>query len=347
MQHLPGTALLSNGTQLGDESGASSVRLPLARLIQLLVILQEEPFPNATRLAEACGVSRRTIYRDLTILEAAGITILYQPDRQGYRLDRECLLEPPKLDDREALALLIMSRLGCAHDPFGLWAHARSAVDKVLHTLPAGLRGKLKSSRELILDEPIDLDFPKDRREIYQTILTTLSERRRLRITYRPDERSPVLTTLLSLYRLARIQRQWALVGHSSLHRRVVIARVPWIQRLELTDQPYSIPPRFRLDRFLELSDGEPIPRQHEVHLRFTPQVAPAVRDTPRQRGQSLSPRASGELDLVLSVEHLDEAVPWVLGFGDQVEVLKPEALRAAVRDCALRIAQIHCLLSQ
>ncbi len=228
-----------------------------------------------------------------------------------------------------------------------MWTNARTAVNKVLHTLPADLQGKLKSSREMIPGEPIDLDFPQDRRAIYETILTTLSERKRLRIVYRPDERSPVVTTLVSPYRLARIQTEWSLVGHSSLHRRVVIFRVPWIQRLELTDQPFSIPPRFRLDRFLESSGDGPLAEHHEIQLRFTPRLAPTIRDTPRRRGESLAQRPGGELDLILSVERLDEAVPWVLGFGDQVEVLKPDELRAAVRDCALRIAQIHAALGR
>ena len=102
----------SNGSTLEYECRSPSLRLPLARLLQLLMILQSERYPNATRLAEACAVSRRTIYRDLTILEAAGITVIYRPDRQGYQLARECLLQPTQLEDKEALALLDLSRLG-------------------------------------------------------------------------------------------------------------------------------------------------------------------------------------------------------------------------------------------
>ena len=64
---------------------------PWLGCLQLLMILQSERFPNARRLAEACEVSRRTIYRDLAILEAAGIEVLYQPERQGYQLARELL----------------------------------------------------------------------------------------------------------------------------------------------------------------------------------------------------------------------------------------------------------------
>jgi predicted DNA-binding transcriptional regulator YafY len=342
MHQLPTVNHGSNGSVVELDSRPTSPRLPLARLLQLLLILQSERFPNATRLAEACGVSRRTIYRDLTILEAAGITVLYQPDRQGYRLARECLLQPPQLDDMEALALLIMSRLGFAQDPFGLLPHARTGLAKVLQALPVPLRGRVTSCGELIPDERSNLEFPPERQAIYETILSALSQRRRLRITYRDDMQSEAVTTLLSLYRLARIRCEWSLVGRSSLHREVEIFRVPWIERIELTDQPYSIPPRFRLGRFLEKSRrGHSAPR-HDVLLRFSPRVAPAIRDAPYPKDQTLTPSPSGELDLFLSVETLDDIVFWALGFGDQVEVVSPEELRLAIREQAERVASIH-----
>ena len=65
------------------EAGRRDLRLPLARLLQLVMILQSERFPNVRRLAEMCGVSRRTIYRDLTTLETAGLSIVYRAGTAG------------------------------------------------------------------------------------------------------------------------------------------------------------------------------------------------------------------------------------------------------------------------
>ena len=128
---------------VGPGPRSPALRLPLARLLQLLMILQSERFPNARRLAEACDVSRRTIYRDLAILEAAGIDVLYQPERQGYQLARNCWLQPTQLEDNEALALLVLSRMGCVQAPFGLLRHARSGLAKVVQSLPADLRSRI------------------------------------------------------------------------------------------------------------------------------------------------------------------------------------------------------------
>ena len=174
------------------EAHSPSLRLPLARLLQLLIILQSERFPNARRLAEACAVSRRTIYRDLTILEAAGLSVLYRPDRQGYQLARDCVLQPTQLDDKEALALLIVTRLGSLHDPFGLMPAARAAVSKLIQALPAEKRRRIASSGELISDDARTLEFPPERQPIYDAILSALAQRKRLRLWYREHEQDTI-----------------------------------------------------------------------------------------------------------------------------------------------------------
>jgi predicted DNA-binding transcriptional regulator YafY len=334
----------SPDSQAEFESRSAPLRLPLARLLQLLMILQSERFPNARRLAEACAVSRRTIYRDLGILDAAGISVLYRPDRQGYELVRGCLLQPIQLEEKEALALLIVSRLGCSDDPFGFLRHARSGLAKVVQALPGELRDRISCSGELIAEQTTDVSSPPDRASIYETILGALSRRRRLRLWSLEHDSNQLHTTKLGLYRLTRTQGQWCLVGHSSSHREVRLFQVPNIQRLEPTEEPYTIPPRFRLERFLcKSSDAKRLPPiRQDVQLRFSSRVAPAVKDKLGDGTQKLSSGPGGELELSLSVEVLDEIVVWVVAFGDQVEVLKPDSLRSAVRVWAERIARLH-----
>jgi proteasome accessory factor B len=332
----------SRGSSPETEARSPSLRLPLARLLQLLLILQSERFPNARRLAEACAVSRRTIYRDLTILEAAGIGVRYHPQRQGYQLVRDGWLQPTQLNDNEALAILLISRLETVEIPAGLFGHVRSGLAKVMQSLPAALRDRLALSSELIRDEVAPLEQSADRLSIHEMILRALSERRRLAVSHREDSLSGRQTTKLGLYRLARIRGHWSLVGHSSVDREVRVFRVPWIERLELTDEPYSIPPRFHLERYLEKSSQRGEDRRFAAQLRFTARVAAAVKDLPRPREHRLCGGPDGSIDLFLSAVDVDDIAMWLVGFGDEVEVLAPGSLRRAVRDWAARIVSIH-----
>jgi predicted DNA-binding transcriptional regulator YafY len=319
-----------------------ALRLPLARLLQLLMILQSERFPNARRLAEACEVSRRTVYRDLAILEAAGIEVLYQPERQGYQLARNCWLQPTQLEDHEALAILIMSRMECAELPSGLMRHAQSGLAKVTQSLPGDLRGRMAICGELVVDDVAPGYLDADRQMVHEMIFSAMSQRKRLSLWYRGGDGRPADATKFGLYRLARNGRRWCLIGHSSADRQVRAFEIARIERLEPTDEPYVIPPRFRLNRCLEKSKSDGLLPRRQVRLRFSPRVAAALRETPLCAGQRRCAGPDGAIDFFLDVEHIDDLLPWVASFGDQIEVIEPEELRNSLRDWAERIVRIH-----
>ena len=151
--------------------------LPLVRLLQLVMILQNGRFPNARRLAEVCAVSRRTIYRDLATLEAAGIPVVYRADRQGYQLAGPGFLQPAPLNDQEALSLLLLSRWCHFDHPFGSLKPIQNGVDKVIQALPEGLRERITLGGELITSgsDPSSLDRTPERRPVYDAIWQALT----------------------------------------------------------------------------------------------------------------------------------------------------------------------------
>jgi len=228
-----------------------SSRFPLARLIQLIVLLQTERCPNSRRLAEICEVSRRTIYRDLAALAGAGITVVYRSDRQGYQLAQNVFLQPPKLEEREALALLVSCRQwGSDHD-LGLRRHANQAIDKLVQCLPEGMRTRLLAAAEILSDASDHLESSAIRQEIDDRILVALTQRRQVRLRVRESVTSAAEATKLGIYRLAKIRGCWCLVGRSTRDCRVLLIPMHQIEQVELTEDPYSIPPRFNLVRFL------------------------------------------------------------------------------------------------
>ena len=78
-----------------------------------------------------------------------------------------------------------------------------------------------------------------------------MTQRRQVRLRVRETGTSVVETTKLGIYRLAKLHGFWCLVGRSTRHRRVLLIPLDQIEQVELTEDPYSIPPRFNLVRFL------------------------------------------------------------------------------------------------
>jgi predicted DNA-binding transcriptional regulator YafY len=324
---------------LAVHSGRSQV----IRLLQLILALQSNQYPNARRLAELCGVSRRTIYRDLDTLEAAGIPVSYEPERQGYRLEPGFMFHPPELDEKEARSLLVLAHLGGPDDALGLRRHARSAAWKAIHGLDSEARSRALALAEMVHSRDVEMELPPHRRSLYETVLEALANRRQIRVWVLDEDGTTVTFTKVSPYRLVLDGPLWYLIGRSSFHRCVHVFRLPRIRRVELTNEAYTIPIRFNLARFLGgawLVERGPAPV--EVVLQFSKRLAPEIQEQMCHPSQRITMLENGRLELQLRLEGIQEVKGWILGFGDQVEVVSPPELRDQVRDQALRIAQMH-----
>jgi predicted DNA-binding transcriptional regulator YafY len=343
MPSMPNAPRARRAERKGSRSPASTGRAQLPRLLELIMAIQSDRFPNARMLAERCEVSRRTIYRDLDTLAAAGISVNYRPDRQGYQLARGCAFPLPILAEKEALALLVLVRQWKGGAGLDLIRHARDGAVKLVHALPADVRNRVLTQAEPVPDET-NLTPPRpDRKVVYDAILDALARRLQIRIWYRNPSESTPQTTRLSPYRLMLAREIWYVVGRSTSHRQVRVFRIPWIEQVTPTTDPYTIPPRFNLERFLGLAwameRGE---QRHEVWLRFSRRFAPEIREVFWHRSQRVVEWPDGRADLHLVIDGLDEITGWVLGFGDEVEVLAPTELRGRVHAVAVRVATIH-----
>lgn len=315
-----------------------SARERLARLLHLVLALGEGRCPSAGDLAEACEVSRRTIYRDLGLLELAGVPVSYRADRRGYELPPTFAFAAPCLDDLEAAGLLLTARVAGPGDDLGLARAARSGARKLLLALPEPTRLRLQGAFELS-GEAVDPPAPPPvRREVRDALIRSMAGRIQVRIWYEEADGSPARATKLSPYRLLGDRPGWRLIGRSSADRDVRAFAVPRIVRAVLTGDPYEVPPRFDPARL-------PSAHRREVRLRFADPAA--LDERGGVPGQLLEIRRpdDGGLLASLAADGLDEVLDWVVGFGDRVEVLAPAELRERLRELAMRMARAHAAI--
>jgi predicted DNA-binding transcriptional regulator YafY len=239
---------------------AHSSYFPLARLLELIILLQTDRCPNARELAEVCEVSRRTIYRDLATLSAAGIAVAYRPDRRGYAIARSPFLQPLRIEEREALALLILCSQGTPELDLGHFRSARRAVDKIIQGLPEEIRERLQAVSEVLCGPLGDDPLNSERRSLYELVLGALAKRYQIRIRIRMSPGPDLECTKMAVYRMTLVDRRWCMIGRSTRHCRVILVALQDVEQAELTADPYTIPPRFDLRRFLaglRSGDGE------------------------------------------------------------------------------------------
>lgn len=310
----------------------------------MIGLLQAGRGYNADALAQACGVSRRTIFRDVDVLRQSGVPVAFDELQQCYRIPGACLLPPTNFTPEEALALLVLCHeLGNGHGlPF--LGPARSAAIKLESALPARLRDQLRDVTSAIHIQPPPRNPLDGFKPVYEQLLAATANRRSVRIHYDSLKEQKKIATRLSPYRLFFSRRSWYVIGRSSVHRAKRTFHLGRIERIEPLDDRFEIPRGFSLERYLG-NAWHMIPERgpdHAVVVRFSPLVAQNVAEVRWHKTQQLTLCDNGALDFRVVVSGLNEISWWILGYGDQAEVLHPPELRRMIAERAERMVQTY-----
>jgi predicted DNA-binding transcriptional regulator YafY len=98
------------------------------RLLHIISLLKANKRTQLRDLVERCGVSERTIYRDIVDISASNIPIYYD---KGYRLIPDGVVPPTCLSEKETeFLLMLFSRSSIANNPKNKQM-ARRIADKI------------------------------------------------------------------------------------------------------------------------------------------------------------------------------------------------------------------------
>lgn len=312
---------------------APSRKTRLVRLLRLLQVLQAGRAYGAAELAGQCGVSRRTVFRDLALLREAGLPLHFSAAEQVYSLPRGCFLPPTNFTHEEALALLLLcDELGRGQGlPF--FDAAASASAKLGSSLSHVLTDAVRSARQPLRIRLGPGASIQRQRSVFDQLLAATSSRKCVRIQYDSLADGRQIQTRLAPYQLVFVRRSWYAIGRSSLHRAVRTFNLARVVRLEPLGDAFRVPRGFSIDRYLGNAWNlirEPGP-DREVVLQFEPLVARNVAEIHWHKTQRLRWLPQGRLEFKVRVAGINEISWWVMGYGDQVRVVAPAALRKLV----------------
>ncbi len=107
----------------------------------MLTQLQTRRLITATSLAEKFGVSVRTIYRDVRILEQSGVPVCTE-DGKGYSLMEGYRISPVTFTENEANALILAEQLVLRNKDSSFVKDYTDAIDKIMAVLNNGIKDK-------------------------------------------------------------------------------------------------------------------------------------------------------------------------------------------------------------
>ena len=311
------------------------------RLLRIITMLQSGRSWTADELAGELEVSRRTVFRDLNMLEMAQIPYYFDDEHQCYRIRANFFLPAVNLTLSEALAMLVLtSRLG-GETNLPLLAESAKAAVKLESALPSAVREHVGSVLDRMSFRLGPLSSHEGLDETLMQLTQAIVKRQVCRVVYISFQERKQLTLTVHPLRLAFFGRAWYVIAYSVKHAQTRTFKLGRIRKLTVTDKTFDAG---RVIDLAEHFNGAwamiPEGRFYDVQLHFEPKVAGNVAEVRWHASQKIEWNDDGSIDFRVRVNGLGEISWWVLGYGDQVEVIAPPELRERVCDVAKSMVQ-------
>lgn len=319
------------------------VRSGRLRQIESLLLAHPAGLSKA-EIARRMGVHRATIGRDI---EALSLEVpIVESDDGRLSLNRDDYVTEVRLTIHESLALHLATRLLATRmDRFN--PHAAAALRKLGEALRSF---SPLVSHHLLMSADV-MDSQAQRQDpVYLEVLETLtqawSQGRKVHVWHR-HEGGRVFEYDLAPYFIEpyAVGRTTHVIGWRVPPGAIRTLKLERIQRIALlANEGYEIPEDFDPRRMLAdawgiwYSDDEPV----EVVLRFHPRVAHRVRETQWHASEQVREETDGSVVWTAHVAEWREMLPWIRGWGENVEAVAPAVLRDTLVGEAKVMAEVY-----
>jgi predicted DNA-binding transcriptional regulator YafY len=298
------------------------------RLLFILNLLRSRRNLNAARIAGECGVTERTIYRDIISLSEANIPIYYD---RGYKYASDNFLPPLNFDVDEYLTLKTVLETS----PLNKSGPDRRIIKSIKTKIEAGLSQTVRREKAMTTSptsvriKSTTSDLAKER---YYAIVED-AIRKHLIINLQYDSIESGLTKRkLEPYFMIFIERAFYFVGYCYLRKELRTFRIDRIRNISLTDKKFAT--RRNIDPAAYFKDswgvfsGEPV----MVEVIFSGRAARIITSGRHHSSEEIIPLDGDKIKYRARVSGIKEIRRWLMGFGGEAKVLKPLSLADDLR---------------
>jgi proteasome accessory factor B len=315
----------------------------ISRVVQLLTTLQSGEGYAVGDLAKMFGTSRRTVFRDLKELQTVGVPYHYNAKTGSYAIDPEFFLPPIDLNLQEALGLLLLVHKASNQIQLPFKNSALLAALKIENNLPVKIRQYCNTTLQNIsirVDPQASINLLD---KTFAQLQQAIAKKTKVSMQYHSFFESQIIDVELCPYHLMYNRRAWYVLGFSDLHKSVRMFKLNRIRELKSTEKCFVGSESFDLyDFFGRAWSMIPEGKIYNIKLRFLPMVANNVAEVQWHSTQKVTHNRDGSATIEFRVDGLREIAWWILGYGDQVQVLAPNALRNNVLETAKNMIKLN-----
>lgn len=313
------------------------------RLTAILVQLQGKKVVTAAEVAERFGISLRTVYRDVKALQEAGVPIGAEAGT-GYYIVEGYHLPPVMFDREEAAALLTGEKLMEQFtDP-----SSRKQFSNAMQKIRAVLRGSEKDFLE-VLDDNIAVlkrnrppqpaeEFPN---RFMSDIQQALGKRQVMQMEYFSLQNDAVTKREVEPIGIYYSSSSWYLIAWCRLRKDYRNFRLDRIKRLSANGECFDKAKHITLQEYLERYNND-TRQAHVIKVRVNASVAKFMGEQRYYYGlvEERHLNEQKQIELTFLYNSLEYFGRWLIMWGNNVEIVTPEALMVTMKDLANEIRE-------
>ena len=286
-------------------------------------------------LASEMDCNRRTVYRDLEALQAAGFPI-YNERVEGRSLwsflDNVKHQVPIPFSLMELMALYFGRDMLRVLKNTVFYESIESLFQKIKATLSPEYINYLNTIEQSI---HVGLKPYKPYGEL-KTILNGVNDavvnKKIIEIVYFSMQRKKKTRRRIAPYKIWFFDGTFYVIGHCLLRNGIRIFALDRIKALRQTEETFVVPEDFEVETFMKSSFGVFVGKPVRVRVWFSSDAAGYVREKIWHETQKIDTQDDGSIIFEAEVAGIDEIKFWIMNWGSKAMVLEPESLKKEIR---------------
>lgn len=309
------------------------------RLTAMITYLQGRRFTTVDELAACYHITPRTVYRDLSALQEAGIPLGSEPGK-GYFIVKGYHLPPVMFSREEAASLLAAGRLMKTWEHSGPGRSYENALNKIRAILPDADKEHFEALEQRIGRYPSDdTQRPEPDLNYFAPLQQAIIRRKIVRLTYHSNYNGEKTEREVEPLGLLVLGNYWYLAGWCRKREDYRTFRLDRMKACRVTDTPFG--DQHTLDEYHKLNRHDEKDPE-EVVVRFDREMIRYMGDQKYNHGWTEEREVPGGVEMTFQPVHTEYLCRWLLIWGDGATVTGPDHIREKMKELVEELARHH-----
>ena len=316
----------------------------LVQLIHTLTLLSNSRGATKKEMASKLNISIRSVSRSIRAIEALGVPIYDETSpferEKRWHIEPTYIVRMPNMDlpkisltIPEIISLCMLTGESALFKETKIHTQITTALAKLMHFVPQKTQKELSGLKQIFISKTIGSKTYTGQEKTIGTLTESILNRTSCLIRYHAfykDELEDVEIGPLHFYENSGGLYLFGLKMETKDIRTYAVERIKKIRPLKgNVDYPKNFNPEQILNSAFNLTHGDPV----SIKICFTRNEAPYIKEKSWSPDQQIQEHPDRSITLTMTTSGRRDVKRWVMSFGKEATLLKPEDLRQEIED--------------